>query len=251
MREGHVFRMQFTSATVLFASKDRFWYRHDLATGDVAIIKFPSRVRVKNGIIHPDGDLLKTQAGDDQVETYRVTKVGFEPVGRAGTIPKFYWLIGFNPSGDRYLVNSIFGEQLNDIYHLFDSATDTLVTSLESPSLGSGYYSWLFSPDGRRAYATSYGELFAFDCVNGGPPVVTFEPFDSTHYDLQAMHPDGRILATVENEQTVTFRDTDTMRPLRTYDFRMPRVRCVAFTPDGTRCVLGNSRGKVLLFDVE
>ena len=66
-----------------------------------------------------------------------------------------------------------------------------------------------------------------------------------------AMHPNGRMLATVEDGRAVTFRDADTLDLLRTYDFAMPTVTCVAFTPDGTRCVIGNSRGKVLLFDVE
>ena len=66
-----------------------------------------------------------------------------------------------------------------------------------------------------------------------------------------AAHPDGRLLATVEDGRAVTFRDAETLEVLRRYDFAMPTVTCVAFTPDGTRCVVGNSRGTVLLFDVE
>ena len=68
---------------------------------------------------------------------------------------------------------------------------------------------------------------------------------------VMAFHPDAHTLATIENERTVTLRDAETFQPRRTYDFAMPRVKCVALTPDGTRCVVGNSRGKVLLFDVE
>jgi len=58
-------------------------------------------------------------------------------------------------------------------------------------------------------------------------------------------------VATVEDERTVTLRNADSLHPLRSYDFAMPKLTCVAFTPDGTRCVVGNSRSKVLLFDVE
>ena len=59
----------------------------------------------------------------------------------------------------------------------------------------------------------------------------------------------GRILATVEDGWAVTLRYADTLEVVSSYDFAMPTATCVAFTPDGTRCVLGNSRGKVLLFN--
>ena len=93
--------------------------------------------------------------------------------------------------------------------------------------------------------------LFVYDCALGGLPTTAHSLPTGAELHTLAIHPDGRILATVENEREVTFRDAETLQVIRTYDFNMPKVTCVAFTPDGTRCVLANSRGKVLLFDVD
>ena len=111
---------------------------------------------------------------------------------------------------------------------------------------------WAFTPDGRRALVAASHHVLVYDCDAGGPPVLTLpHPVVGGLFNALAVYPDGRRVATVEDHRTVTLRDADTLQPLRSYDFAMPRVTCVAFTPDGTRCAVGNSRGKVLLFDVD
>jgi len=59
------------------------------------------------------------------------------------------------------------------------------------------------------------------------------------------------FIPTVERERAVMSRDAATLQVTRTYDFAMPKLTCVQFTPDGTRCELCSRLGKVLLFDVE
>ena len=244
-------RLQFTSATSLFARGARHWSRHDLATGADSAPRLPGRVRSHNDILHPTRRLLKAVSRNDNVETFRVTDSGFDWVGSAVPIPHPY-LMGFDPAGERYLVGVKVDDLSGHSWQLSDTATDTLIVSLQlTPSSWLGRESCHFSPDGRRLYVFGEDHLRVFNCDMGGPPGVQAEiPSGDYTFEL-AVHPDGRVLVTVENEREVTFRDAEMLQVIRTYDFNMPKVTCVAFTPDGTRCVVGNSRGKVLLFDVE
>ena len=106
-------------------------------------------------------------------------------------------------------------------------------------------------PDGRHLFAIDGHRVVRYDCATGGEPVAGLPLPIDTDPRVLACHPGGRVLATVEGGRAVAFRDAETLRVVRTYDFGTPTVTCVAFTPDGTRCVVGNSRGKVLLFDVD
>ena len=246
-------RMQFASETALLARGVRHWSRYDFVTETESAPRLPGRVRTFNEILHPTRGLFKAVSRNESVETFRVTAGGFEPVGPAVGVPYLpYLLMCFDATGDRYLVETRISDFLGRSWHLFDTVTDILIKSLQGAS-GSGFShrSCHFSPDGRRMYVTTDDHLCVFDCEAGGPPVIDCEFPDGVSYPDFALHPDGRILATVENEREVTFRDAETLQAIRTYDFNITTVTCVAFTPDGTRCVLGNSRGKVLLFDVD
>ena len=99
--------------------------------------------------------------------------------------------------------------------------------------------------------AATGGVLYAYHCPAGGPPVAAATLTEGSWVCDLAAHPDGRLIATIEDDRQVTFRHADTLSVLKRYDFAMPRVQAVAFSPDGTRCAVGNSRGKVLLFDVD
>jgi len=150
----------------------------------------------------------------------------------------------FNPTGNQYHAT------VNAAEFIMDTATDSVVAAFESPWNDSySVRDRCFSHDGKRLYFLADGELFVYDCAVGGLATATAKPPNWCR--SIAAHPDGRVLATVEDGRAVTFRDAETLEVLRTYDFAMPTVTCVAFTPDGTRCVIGNSRGKVLLFDVD
>ncbi len=66
-----------------------------------------------------------------------------------------------------------------------------------------------------------------------------------------AFHPGGRLCVTVDGSAAIELRDAETLAVARRYDFAMPKLTAVAFSPDGLVCAVGNSRGAVLLFDVE
>jgi len=255
----------FTSPTALFALQSLrgpHWVRHDPVTGARAPLPWPNRDVTGYGIVHPNGTHLKVSSyhavssdfdGVDEYEvdlvTLKVTADSLELGAPAKRVPCPVSLIAFDPSGERYLTHEGYGGSPS----LRDASTDTVVATFDTNpnAFVLGTDMWAFTPDGRRLLAVTDNDMVAYDCRVGGPPTARFTPPSGIKLHALAVHPDGRRVATVEDGRTVTLRDADTLQPLRSYDFAMPRVTCVAFTPDGTRCVIGNSRGKVLLFDVE
>ena len=207
----------FSSATTLSVCVREVWWRYDLAANTQVKLVFPAKVRHRDAILHASGDRL--------------------------TAHPFY------PTGVRYLADDELSGR--ELCQLRDTVTDQIVTTFERPRGEECVEQYVFTPDGGKLFMASRHHVTVYACPQGGPPLLEFAlPKGCTLHAL-AVHPGGRVLATVEDQRTVTLRDADTLQPLRSYDFAMPRVTCVAFTPDGTRCAVGNSRGKVLLFDVE
>ncbi len=259
MGVGITHRVAFRTSTDLIGFDGSHWCRHDLAAGSRVTLMWPPT----DGIIHPSGELLKTvtydtvQAGVSRkahLSTLRLTGDDLDTIALAEYVLDRPTLLCFNPAGGRYLVIERFPVDYSSQYHLRDTVTDELVATFREsrrmrPAVGDPHQ-WAFSPDGRRLFAVSDHDIAVYDCQAGGPPLLEL-PVGAVPFIALAVHPGGRVVATVEDHRTVTLRDAGTLQPLRSYDFAMPKVTCVAFTPDGTRCVVGNSRGKVLLFDVE
>ena len=249
--------VQFLTATQVFVKTLRTpgWYRHDLETGVTTDLIRPLGLSWEKVHIHPSGGTIKivgrVQPDVRELSTYRV--VGDRLVLLDPPRPLSIWLSGFNPSGTHYLALTQEPPARRSVYGLHDTASDAAVTTFESAGTClRDARTWCFSSDGRGVFAADR-KLLRYDCSTGGQPAHAAD-WPSVKYAYHppiAAHPDGRLLATLEDGRAVTFRDADTLEVLRIYDFAMPTVTCVAFTPDGTRCVIGNSRGKVLLFDVD
>ena len=277
-KTGTLAKLQFTAPAVLFAYLDEGWHRHDLSDGSGVAFALPNTPLPHFSILHPSGELLKAPRRGSNFQTYRVTAEGLGPEVSQCSVPRYALPLGYDPSGGHYLMEACLPSEATKFYHVFDSATDAALTTFERAPSDRAFgmlRAWCFSPDGRRLYLGTtnqpidYGSesvilrtitdpyvaathmLYGYDCAAGGLPVVAVPLPPNSGRQMIAAHPDGRVLATVEGESAVTFRDAESLEVLRSYDFKMPKVTSVAFTPDGTRCVLGNNRGKVLLFDVE
>lgn len=66
-----------------------------------------------------------------------------------------------------------------------------------------------------------------------------------------AFHPSGKFLAVTSNDETVTLFDTRSWQPVRTFTWKVGRLRGVAFSPDGTRAAVGSDTGKIVVWDVD
>jgi len=226
--------------------------RYDLNAGTDRVYSLPRVDSFRGAIVHPSGDSMKAWGPSGGViVNVTITADGLETV-ESERLPTSPVLVAFSPDGNRYLCRDSDPADPRRRYHLRDHVTDEVVATFEEPeSMHSEYYwthQWLFTPDSRRLIALNR-HVAAYDCASGGLPVAEYLATSVGKASAMAAHPDGRRVATVEDHRTVTLRDADSFAPLRSYDFAM--ATCVAFTQDGTRCVLGNSRGKVLLFDLE
>jgi WD40 repeat protein len=66
-----------------------------------------------------------------------------------------------------------------------------------------------------------------------------------------AFTPDGRLLLTVSDEQTVRVWDTATWREHASLNWKIGRLQCLAVSPDGMRAAVGGTRGKVVVWDLD
>ena len=252
--------VQFLNATQLFVNTalPPGWFRHDLESGVTTDLARPPALPWETICVQPPEGLLRVTSRRggvfNEMVSYRVLSNAVELLCAHTTGPLIGQLYGFSPSGTHYLARAELGGEYGVKYHLYDASTDHVVATFMRP----GAYeidtrTWRFRPDGREVYMAGISQLLRYDCAAGGLPRVEMALSKSLAYTIPplAIHPDGRLLATVEDGRVATFRDAETLEVLRRYDFAMPTVTWVAFTPDGTRCVIGNTRGKVLLFDVE
>ena len=65
-----------------------------------------------------------------------------------------------------------------------------------------------------------------------------------------AFSADGRYLAVCYRD-FVTFFDTANWTEVKAYSWNIGKLRCLAFSPDGTTAAVGSDKGKVVVFDLD
>jgi WD40 repeat protein len=106
-----------------------------------------------------------------------------------------------------------------------------------------------FSPDGRLLAFGRAARLTVWDVAAGEAVTELRQP--KFHFQAAAFAPDGRVLATVSNEETVKYWDTRTWAVSREFAWGAGKLKCVAFAPDGLRAAAGGDRGEIVVWDVE
>ncbi len=66
-----------------------------------------------------------------------------------------------------------------------------------------------------------------------------------------AFHPSGRWLAATSTDGTVKLYDVATWALARTFNWKIGRMRSVAFSPDGTVAAAGGDKGQVVVWDFD
>jgi hypothetical protein len=105
------------------------------------------------------------------------------------------------------------------------------------------------SPDG--------GTLAILDgmCVRvvrpGGSPVPPLVNDVRRIFTGLAFHPSGRHLAVTSNDATVKLYDNTSWAVAAAYTWDVGRMRCVAFSPDGTLAAAGSDTGRVVVWDCD
>ena len=110
-----------------------------------------------------------------------------------------------------------------------------------------------FSPDGARVALTA-GKWVEVHAVAGGPkPRVRFQAGMGRSPLLWAVNwtADGHSLLTAGNDGCVRLWDAATGAERRTFDWRIGKLYCAAFSPDGLTCAACGEKGQVVIWDVD
>jgi WD40 repeat protein len=84
-----------------------------------------------------------------------------------------------------------------------------------------------------------------------GAEPVKFRNDNRKEFTGLAFHPSGRFLAATSNDATVKFYDTATWTEAKAFNWKIGRLRSVAFSPDGMLAAAGGDKGKIVLWDVD
>ena len=106
-----------------------------------------------------------------------------------------------------------------------------------------------WSPDGGLLAAAVDTRVFVWTAA--GAAAREFQIAGRKHVIDLAFHPSGRWLAVADNSGTVRLLDPGTWTAARTFEWGLPKARCVRFSPDGTLAAAGSDTGKVVVWDVD
>ena len=114
---------------------------------------------------------------------------------------------------------------------------------------GNSVYVLAIAPDDRIVVYGS-GTTLAV-CELASQKVVAELKLDKKHFLDAAFDPSGRILATVSNEETVKCWDTTSWQVVQEFAWKIGKLKCIAFAPDGLRAAAGSDKGKIVIWDVD
>jgi WD40 repeat protein len=106
-----------------------------------------------------------------------------------------------------------------------------------------------FAPGGRFLVGGGARSLSVWDLKKGAKVAELTQ--EKKHFQDAAFSPDGRILATVSNEETVRYWDPASWRQREEFAWQAGKLKCVAFAPDGMRAAAGGDKGHVVVWDVD
>ena len=166
--------------------------------------------------------------------------------------PTGTWAAGFvsAPDGERFATHLWMPGQTPRPSVIHRMSDGEPLARLEGQGAGSNYFFRQFTPDGGKFLAGAKSDIYEWDARAGGPGRLAVRQPGGRWFRGVAVHPDGTTLAGVTSDGVSLF-DLASGGLLRTYDWQSSNMRCVAFTPDGTRCAVAEVGNNVLLFDVE
>jgi WD40 repeat protein len=110
-----------------------------------------------------------------------------------------------------------------------------------------------FSPDGQRL-AIAYSKWVEVWPVAGEEgPLLTFAAGTGRSPIIWAVHwtADGHSLLTAGNDGCVRMWDANAGTELKAFDWKLGKLYCAAFSPDGLTCAACSEKGQVVVWDVD
>jgi WD40 repeat protein len=161
--------------------------------------------------------------------------------------PSGGWIFRFSPDGTRLALPSFCN------LGVWDVQTRQFVADVPLPDWvqqirGVGML-LAYSPDGTRLVCGSGRALVVFDAASVKP--VAEVRSGRPYFSGAAFHPSGRHLAATTQNGVVHLYDAATWQRAQSYNWDVGRLKCIAYSPDGTLAAAGSEDGRVVVWDVE
>jgi WD40 repeat protein len=212
--------------------------------------------QVNSVAFSPDGKRIVSSSIDSTVRLWDV-ETGKE-VGRHKDHTEIVWRVAFSSDGRSILSGG--GGTYNGKTDRFKAGKDNTLRLWDSDSLKElrrfkghkrNVLGVAFSPDGKRAYSTSFdGTIRTWD-VDGEKEVSSIRAPAGTM--ALALSPDGKRLAASSSTRPAVVRiwDVETSKELRAFKGHTRIAPALAFSPDGNRLLSGSIDGTMRLWDVK
>jgi WD40 repeat protein len=134
-----------------------------------------------------------------------------------------------------------------DLFVQRDLATGKVLSERELSRNESPHPRLTVTPDGATVVGFRGRSVYAWPTDSADPGRKT----TVAKRDVQdvALHPSGRWVLVAGNSPEVSVWDTRTWKSVRTFDWHIGNVQCVAFSSDGSLAAAGSDRGKVAIWD--
>ena len=133
-----------------------------------------------------------------------------------------------------------------------DAATGAETRAVEFPD-DDDWSASAVSPDGEwlATLHTTRSWVDVRRLEDRGPSLCRIERESNKQFTDVAVHPSGRSLAVTGNDGTVRLYDTKTWRVVQAFEWEVGKLRCIAFSRDGTLAAVGSDTGDVVVWDVD
>ena len=107
-----------------------------------------------------------------------------------------------------------------------------------------------FSPDGEALAVLHHKLMYLWNMANNRVRARALWSDPAPEWKL-TFHPTAPVFAALDPQQNLALFSLHTGDPIRSFNFKIGRVQCVAFAPDGLTCAVGGSNKQFAVFDVD
>jgi WD40 repeat protein len=151
---------------------------------------------------------------------------------------------GFLADGERFV---LVGGNRVSVVRFVDQAVDA---SARYPTYN--IYQAHLSPDRRHLGVVGYNSFYLYDAAAPGKPRQIKSSATFGNFVGFAFHPAGRTLAVIHGGPTlVKLYDLDALALRTKLNWKVGKLTCVAYSPDGLLAAVGTDDGRVVVWDAD
>lgn len=164
-------------------------------------------------------------------------------------VPDRPYHLSFSPTGE-YAIAATASEYWSNLEaHLWRVSGSEVTPVLTLPlSMDSNAPQTWFTPDGAWVLLCDEHALWRVDLRSGVQNDLSQWHSPWCRFDLS---PDGRLLASVENETVILVRDIESMTQTHRFSSHRTQVTALAFSPSGSRLASGSEGGIGLVWGID